>query len=360
MLVYPVYILFFLLAGFCFKIYQEITLKNEYQLKYLLYHFVFQFLTVFCFSFSLVTSIFVPVEILIIIRILSFSFVLLHIRSLMENRKVNPYKFEFLLLALILLIYTLNRFGIQLFEFKGEKIYSNVIGFNLKFFKRYADIFYTCVVISVFYILEICRLFIVAIKKNPEDLSKKIRKWFYSYILLISIAGITTLIKIYSTLINIEILYLNYIQLLVSLTAFFLLFLKPSLINNIISIKKIENHNSSFSFERIELLFSNLMVFRDSNYSVALLARDLNESEKTIRDSIKFHSKLSGTSFINSARIEYACNLIENNYLDKFKLSSLINECGFSGQQNFNKVFKLFKGSTPSEYIKTRKLNTTT
>lgn len=360
MLVYPVYILSFLWAALCVKIYKDITLKNEHQLKYLFYHFVFQFLSVFCFSFSLGTSIIVPVEILILIRILSFSFLLLHIRSLIENRKVNPYKFEFLLLALILLTYTLNRFGIQLFEFKGEKIYSNVIGFNLEFFQRYADVFYACVVISVVYILKICWLYIGAIKKSPDDLRKKIRRWFYLYVLLISIARITALIKGYTTLVNIEILYLTYIHLLISLTAFFLLFLKPSLINNIISIKKTENYISSFSFERIDLLFSNLMVFRDSKYSVSFLAKDLNESEKTIRDSIKFHSKLSVTSFINSARIEYACNLIDNNYLDKFKLSSLTNECGFSGQQNFNKAFKLFKGSTPSEYIKTRKLITTT
>ncbi|MDC0515720.1 helix-turn-helix domain-containing protein [Flavobacteriaceae bacterium] len=360
MLVYPVYILSFLLAGLCLKIYRDITLKNEYQLKYLLYHFVFQFLTVFCFSFSLGISIFVPAEILILIRINSFSFLLLHIRALIENRKVNPYKFEFLLLALILLTYSLNRFGIQLFEFKGEKIYSNVIGFNLEFFQRYADIFYACVVISVFYILKICWLFIGAIKKNPENLRKKIGRWFYSYVFLISIAGITTLIKIYITLINIEILYLNYIQSLVSLTAFFLLFLKPSLVNDVISIKKTENYISSYPFERIDFLFSNLMVFRDSKYSVALLAKDLNESEKTIRDSIKFNSKLSATSFINSARIKYACNLIVNNYLNKFKISALIDECGFSGQQNFNKAFKLFKGLTPSEYKKTKKLNTST
>ena len=153
---------------------------------------------------------------------------------------------------------------------------------------------------------------------------------------------------------------MSYIQSLVSLTAFFLLFLKPSLINNVISIKKTENYISSFSFERIDFLFSYLMVFRDSKYSVTLLARDLNESEKTIRDSIKFNSKLSATSFINSARIEYACNLIDNNYLDTFTLSALINDCGFSSQQNFNKAFKLFKSSTPSEYIKTEKLNTST
>lgn len=358
MLVYPVYILSFLLAGLCLKIYQDITLKNEHQLKYLLYHFVFQFLTVFFFSFSLGISIFVPAEILILIRIISFSFLLLHIRSLTENRKVNPYKFEFLLLALILLTYLLNRFGIQLFEFKGEKNYSNVVGFNLEFFQRYADVFYACVFISVFYILKICWLFIGAIKKNPGDLRKKIGRWFYSYVLLISIAGITTLIKIYTELTYVEILYLSYIQLLISLTAFFLLFLKPSLINNIISIKKTEKYIPSFSFERIDLLFCNLMVFRGSKYSVSLLAKDLNESEKTIRDSIKFHSKLSVPSFINSTRIEYACNLIDKNYLDTFKLSALINDCGFSSQQNFNKAFKLFKGSTPSEYIKTKKLNT--
>ena len=221
MLVYPVYILSFLLAGLCLKIYRDITLKNEYQLKYLFYHFVFQFLTVLCFSFSLGISIFVPAEILILIRIISFSFLLLHIRSLIENRKVNPYKFEFLLLALILLTYSLNRFGIQLFEFKGEKIYSNVIGFNLEFFQRYADIFYVCVFVSVLYILKICWLYIGAIKKNPEDLRKKIGRWFYSYVLLISIARITSLIVGYATLVNIEILYLTNIHLLILLGILF-------------------------------------------------------------------------------------------------------------------------------------------
>ena len=360
MLVYPVYILSFLLAGLCVKIYKDITLKNEYQLKYLLYHFVFQFLTALCFSFSLKTSIFVPAEILILIRIFSFSFLLLHIRSLIDNRKVNPHKFELLLFSLILLTYSLNSFGIQLFEFKGEKIYSNVIGFNLEFFQRYVDVFYSCFIMSIFYIFKICWIYISTIKKRPEDFRGKIKGWFYSYILFISIAGITTLIKIYTALINVESFYLNNIQLFVTLTAIIFLFLKPSLINNIITIKKDEKYTSSFSFQRIDLLFNNLMVFKEFNYSVSLLAKDLNESEKTIRDSIKFNSKLSATSFINYARIEYACNLIENNYLNKFKLSSLINECGFSGQQNFNKTFKLFKGSTPSEYIKTRELSSKT
>ena len=358
MLVYPVYILCFLWAALCVKIHKNITLKNEYQLKYLLYHFAFQFLSVLCYSFSLRTSIIVPVEILTLIRIISSFFLLLHIRSLIENRKVNPYKFEFLLLALVLMTYTLNRFGIQLFEFKENKIYSNVIGFNLEFFQRYADVFYVCVFVSVLYVLKICWLYIGAIKKSNEDLRNKIRKWFYSYVLLISIARIISLIVGYTTLVNIEILYLTNIHLLISLTAFFFLFLKPSLINNIISIKKTEKYISSFSFQRIDLLFCNLMVFRDSKYSVSLLAKDLNESEKTIRDSIKFHFKLSVPSFINYTRIEYACNLIDNDYLDKFKLSALINDCGFSSQQNFNKAFKLFKGSTPSEYIKTKKLNT--
>ena len=74
----------------------------------------------------------------------------------------------------------------RLFEFKENKIYSNVIGFNLEFFQRYADVFYACVFVSVLYVSKICWLYIGAIKKSPEDLRKKIRKWFYSYVFLIS------------------------------------------------------------------------------------------------------------------------------------------------------------------------------
>ena len=65
---------------------------------------------------------------------------------------------------------------------------------------------------------------------------------------------------------------------------------------------------------------------------------------------IKTFSNISVPMFINSHRIEYAIKLINDGYLQNYSIEALAEKSGFSSQENFNRVFKLLKKVTPSEF----------
>ncbi len=55
-------------------------------------------------------------------------------------------------------------------------------------------------------------------------------------------------------------------------------------------------------------------------------------------------------SFLIEMRIEYACQLLKEN--QDLSVSTAANRAGFNSITNFNRKFKLFKGITPSVYLK--------
>ena len=65
---------------------------------------------------------------------------------------------------------------------------------------------------------------------------------------------------------------------------------------------------------------------------------------------IKTFSNMSVQMFINSHRIEYAIKLINDGYLQNYSIEALAGKSGFNSQENFNRVFKLLKKVTPSEF----------
>ena len=70
-----------------------------------------------------------------------------------------------------------------------------------------------------------------------------------------------------------------------------------------------------------------------------------------VRNSIKTHSGMSVPQFINSYRIKFATRLIDEGYLQNYSMEGLAEKSGFSSQENFNRVFKLIKSCTPTQYL---------
>ena len=56
--------------------------------------------------------------------------------------------------------------------------------------------------------------------------------------------------------------------------------------------------------------------------------------------------------YINSFRVEYACKLIKQGYLESFSMKAIAEKSGFNSQENFNRVFKQLKSCTPSEFYR--------
>ena len=354
MKIYPAYILTLLLMGLCVKVSNDINAKNKYHLRYLFYHFVFQLLAVLNISLSLNHPLLFPAEILIIMAIFSFSFLLLHIMSLFEEKKAKLPKSIIFLFALLSITYILNSLGILLIQFDGKIASFDIIGFPVVFFRTYSDVFICLVIISVYFTALLLTYFFKSFKKDFRNVNtnRSIKIWFFSYVLLIIIVGFLTIIRIYLSLINNENLFLSYLHHFCWLSVFLIVFIKSSILYDIVGISKQEKFNSTFSFNKIEQLFDSLKVFVNPTYSIKELALDFGENEKTIRDSIKFNSNLTVPSYINLARVKYSCKLIDEGFLNRYTLSHLIVETGFTSQQNFNRAFKNFMKMTPSEYIK--------
>ena len=56
--------------------------------------------------------------------------------------------------------------------------------------------------------------------------------------------------------------------------------------------------------------------------------------------------------YINSRRVEFACELIKEGYLETYSMDAIAEKSGFSSQKKFNRVFKLIMSLTPTEYKK--------
>ena len=59
--------------------------------------------------------------------------------------------------------------------------------------------------------------------------------------------------------------------------------------------------------------------------------------------------------FINSYRIKYAIKLIDEGYLENYSMEALAEKSGFNSQENFNRVFKILKSFTPTQYLSSKK-----
>ncbi len=108
-------------------------------------------------------------------------------------------------------------------------------------------------------------------------------------------------------------------------------------------------------YHQIESLFLNTDSYLDFNYTSASISADTGIRSELIRNSIKVYSEMSVPLFINSYRIKYAIKLIDEDYLQNYSMEALAEKSGFSSQENFNRVFKVLKSCTPTEYLNSKK-----
>lgn len=117
---------------------------------------------------------------------------------------------------------------------------------------------------------------------------------------------------------------------------------------------KIINNESLKELKEIFNIVSNTletkMGFLDPNYKQANLSIDSGVRIELIRNAIRSHSNMTVPLYINSFRVKYACDQIKNGYLKNYSIDALAEKSGFNSLKNFNRVFKMLKSITPSEY----------
>jgi AraC-like DNA-binding protein len=174
---------------------------------------------------------------------------------------------------------------------------------------------------------------------------------------LITITSISTLLVLGAFLLNIKWpIFIVCIKVLAILTIL-LLVIRPQVLRKISHIKNSDDLDEGLKnvYHQIESLFSNSDSYLDFNYTSARISADTGIRSELIRNSIKVYSKMSVPLFINSYRIKYAIKLIDESYLLNYSMEALAEKSGFSSQENFNRVFKLLKSCTPTQYLASRK-----
>jgi len=96
----------------------------------------------------------------------------------------------------------------------------------------------------------------------------------------------------------------------------------------------------------------------DPDFTIEQLAKDLSSNVKYVSKAITIKENVHFNVFLNRYRINQVKEMIAMNYLDKYTLRYIYTTAGFRHQSTFNKAFKDIEGSTPTDYIRVKKVVT--
>jgi len=89
--------------------------------------------------------------------------------------------------------------------------------------------------------------------------------------------------------------------------------------------------------------------YLDADISLGALARDLHVSTNHISQVINEFDQCNFHEFINARRVDEACRRLQQSR--DTNLLDLAMDVGFNSKSSFNRAFRKFAGSTPSEYL---------
>ena len=122
-------------------------------------------------------------------------------------------------------------------------------------------------------------------------------------------------------------------------------------------LKATELNGDVFKANDNKLLFneiSNLVVdnklYLESDISLAKLGKLIGKSAQLTSSVINQYAKRNFNDFINYYRVQKAKQLLTDEESDKYTISSIAFDTGFSSLSSFNTAFKKFEGITPSAY----------
>lgn len=93
--------------------------------------------------------------------------------------------------------------------------------------------------------------------------------------------------------------------------------------------------------------------FRNPKLTVSMLAVQLKTNPAYLSAVIKEHKDSNFNTYINELRIRYICQKIHTHReYEKYKISYLAEDCGFTSHSAFSTVFKKVTGISPSAFLR--------
>ena len=92
--------------------------------------------------------------------------------------------------------------------------------------------------------------------------------------------------------------------------------------------------------------------FSDCRLSLERVAEEFSYNKKYLSFAFKRHFKIGVTEYVNTVRINHACNLIDKNYTSVGDIAYL---CGYDDPLYFSRIFKARMGVSPRAYMEGKK-----
>ncbi len=243
----------------------------------------------------------------------------------------------------------------------------------------YADIISLVKLISLFfYGILITRIHINFKKDKKNHISKLEHTWIRNIIIICSLYTILYTLYTVLTIKSVETTFLLHLQSITMgifiLYISYMAFVQPSIFRNSIIIDektstedKLETENKdryqnsgltpSLSLElkeKLTHLLDNEKVFKQNDLTLQKLSEYLGTTRHNTSQVINEHFSLNFFDLINTYRITEAKRLLEIKSSDHNNLNiiDIAYEVGFNNKVSFNRSFKKYNKTTPSEYIK--------
>jgi len=102
-------------------------------------------------------------------------------------------------------------------------------------------------------------------------------------------------------------------------------------------------------YENLVEHVDNGQAYLDPDISLGALARDLSVSTNHVSQVINEFDRCNFHDFVNARRVTEACRLLQESR--ETNLLELAMDVGFNSKSSFNRAFRKFTGTTPSEYL---------
>lgn len=102
--------------------------------------------------------------------------------------------------------------------------------------------------------------------------------------------------------------------------------------------------------EKITLLMDSQQLYTQPDLSLNKLAHILKTNTHYLSEAINQGMKMNFSDYINSLRVNKACNLMKAHNRTNMNIEKIAHQAGFKSRSVFYAAFRRFIGKTPGEY----------
>jgi len=189
---------------------------------------------------------------------------------------------------------------------------------------------------------------IVKIKYKSEELTKS-QKAIFDWLRLIIIGFVIIWVSYVLNILDDKVPYIIG-PIVYSIVIYFLSYKAFQLKTTEIDGEAFKANDSSILFKEISKLIVEDKLYLKSDLSLSKLSVLIGQSTQKTSSIINQYAKRNFNDFINYYRIQDAKKILTDFESQKFTISSVAFDTGFSSLSSFNSAFKKFEGKTPSMY----------